>query len=185
LEDEDESEDEDEDEQEDEGPEAIEDIDWEKVLPKLRKAVVDPSNVRRRAFVSKYLQVSSDCALSQFPASVLWPVVLTPASVPPPDQVPAIISNLLPTLPLLASTDQVDDVVGVLMALVRRDEQLPDGQGKLKLGDKLVKWVTMESEKAAGPSRSCVPILLAFKPKLVIDGLILAGSPSPRSILTC
>lgn len=63
IQDENESEDEDEDEQEDEAPEAIEDIDWKKVLPKLRKAVVDPSNVRRRAFVSRYLQVSSDCKL--------------------------------------------------------------------------------------------------------------------------
>jgi hypothetical protein len=62
IQDVDESEDEDEEEQ-DEGAEAMEDIDWEKVLPKLRKSVVDPSNVRRRAFLSRYLQVSSDCEL--------------------------------------------------------------------------------------------------------------------------
>jgi hypothetical protein len=48
----------------------------------------------------------------------------------------------------------VNDVVSVLLALVTRDEELPEGDAKLRLGDKLVKWVTMEIEAATGASRA-------------------------------
>jgi hypothetical protein len=56
-------------------------------------------------------------------------------------------------LSVLSSTtlpDHVDQIVNVLMDLVRRDEGLAEGvKEKFKLGDKLVKWVSVEVEKAA------------------------------------
>lgn len=49
----------------------------------------------------------------------------------------------------------MEQVTQVLMDLVRRDEQLAEGtEGKFKLGDKLVKWVSTETEKAAAGSKT-------------------------------
>lgn len=39
---------------------AVEEIDWEVLLPKIRLAVMDPSAKRRRAFVTRYLKVSAE-----------------------------------------------------------------------------------------------------------------------------
>jgi hypothetical protein len=38
------------------------------------------------------------------------------------------------------------------MDLIRRDEQL--SEGKLKIGDKLVQWVTVEVDKVSSPTRT-------------------------------
>jgi hypothetical protein len=43
----------------------------------------------------------------------------------------------------------MQSVVGVLMSLVKRDEQMSEESAKMKLGDKLVKWTSSESEKIA------------------------------------
>jgi hypothetical protein len=37
-----------------------EDVDWDKVIPRLRSAMVDPSQKRRRVFLSRYLNISKD-----------------------------------------------------------------------------------------------------------------------------
>ncbi len=38
-----------------------ENIEWESVLSKVRQALEDPSDKRRRAFVERYLYVDADC----------------------------------------------------------------------------------------------------------------------------
>lgn len=38
-----------------------EEIDWNDVLGRLKRAVGDPSQKRRQAFIGKYLSVTSDC----------------------------------------------------------------------------------------------------------------------------
>jgi len=60
----------------------------------------------------------------------------------------------LQTLPTIPLPDHIEQVVDVLMSLVKRDEGLADGaEGKFKLGDKLVKWTTIESEKASSGAK--------------------------------
>ncbi|WWC90100.1 uncharacterized protein L201_005033 [Kwoniella dendrophila CBS 6074] len=112
-------------------------VDWESIGPKLRPSLLDKSKKRRRAFIARYLYVS--------------------AQSPPPAQVPSVMTAILSCLPLLTDTDQIDDVVAILEGLVKRDEKLSDGEGKLKLGDKLVKWNSNEVEKAANPSKAIPP----------------------------
>lgn len=68
------------------------------------------------------------------------------AAAPPASYVPGIFTTLLSVLPLLPLPDHIDQVVSVLMALVKRDEQT--SEGKLQLGDKLVKWLAVEVDKA-------------------------------------
>jgi hypothetical protein len=60
----------DEDEQDDEdegvtgaadGVKREENVDWESILPKVRPALEDPSDKRRRAFIGRYLYVSESC----------------------------------------------------------------------------------------------------------------------------
>jgi hypothetical protein len=58
---------------------------------------------------------------------------------------------------LTTDPSQIDSLVGVLMELVKRDEKL-EGNEKLNLGDKLVKWASSEGEKAASPTRSYVHV---------------------------
>jgi len=73
---------------------------------------------------------------------------------PPFSHVPAIFTTLLSTLPTLPLPDHIDQVVDVLMNLVKRDEKLADGaEGKFQLGDKLVKWTTVEAEKSSSGAK--------------------------------
>ncbi|KAK4684697.1 hypothetical protein P7C73_g5471, partial [Tremellales sp. Uapishka_1] len=108
-------------------------IEWETVLPKIKSALLDASRKRREDFVSHYLQI-------------------TPQS-PPPSLVPSIFTSLLSSLLLVTDPKTIDTVVGVIIALVARDE-ITDGEGKLRLGDKMVKWLSIEVEKASNPSRT-------------------------------
>ncbi len=65
---------------------------------------------------------------------------------------PAFFTIILTALPLITLPDHIDQVVNVLMDLIKRDEGLVDGQSKL--GDKLIKWVTAEVDKVSNPSRT-------------------------------
>jgi hypothetical protein len=49
--------------------------------------------------------------------------------------------------------DHIDSVTKILNDLVTRDEGLENKEDKLNLGDKLVKWVVTEGDKAASPAR--------------------------------
>ncbi|KAK8869849.1 hypothetical protein IAR55_000417 [Kwoniella newhampshirensis] len=133
-----------------------EDVDWEALGTKLRPSIMDRSKKRRRAFISRYLYVSDQS--------------------PPPTQVPVLITGLLSCLPLLTEAEHIDDVVGVLQELVARDESL--GEGKLKLGDKLVKWTSMEVEKVASPAKTISPV--ALFPFLLIVLSLLSTLASTR-----
>ncbi|WRT67086.1 uncharacterized protein IL334_004052 [Kwoniella shivajii] len=114
------------------------DVDWEAIGPKLRPSLMDRSKKRRRAFIGRYLYVTEQS--------------------PPPSQVPAVMTAILSCLPLLTDTDHIDDVVPILRDLTLRDESMEEGsEGKLKLGDKLVKWNSMEAEKAANPVKAIPP----------------------------
>ncbi|WWC61174.1 uncharacterized protein I303_103754 [Kwoniella dejecticola CBS 10117] len=112
-------------------------VDWEAIIPKLRTSLMDKSKKRRQAFIARYLYVSDQS--------------------PPQAQVPAIMTSVLSCIPLLVDTDHIDDLVTILEELVKRDESLPDS---LKLGDKLVKWTTMEVEKVTQPLKVIPPRLL-------------------------
>ncbi|WWD10197.1 hypothetical protein V865_008331 [Kwoniella europaea PYCC6329] len=113
-------------------------VDWESIGPKLRPSLMDRSKKRRRAFFARYLYVSDQS--------------------PPSSQVPAVMTSILSCIPLLTDTDHIDDVVQILQELVERDEKAPEGsEGRLKLGDKLVKWTTIEVEKAANPTKVIPP----------------------------
>jgi hypothetical protein len=74
--------------------------------------------------------------------------------VPPKAQVPAIFTAVLSTLPLLSTLDHIDVAVKVVQELVVRDEKLSEADGKMKLGDKLTKWLTNEVEKSTGSSKT-------------------------------
>lgn len=87
--------------------------------------------------------------------SVCWTAVPSLAdarSAPPASQIPAIFTIVLSCLPLLTLPDHIDQVSDVLMELVKRDEHLSDG--KMKLAEKLVKWLTIEVDNMTGTSRT-------------------------------
>lgn len=63
-----------------------------------------------------------------------------------------VLTTLLSCLSLSGDIDHSDDIVSVLQGLVLRDERLEEG--KMKLGDKLVKWSGMEVEKMANPAKT-------------------------------
>lgn len=117
--------------------------EWTEVIPRIRDVMVDKSSRRRDAFISRNLTVSADCKFRSHNCTKV---------APPPEHVPAIVSAILNALPSL-EPPQVDSVIAVLVDLVNRDEKL-SSEGKLKLGDKLVKWLSVEGGKAANPSRS-------------------------------
>jgi len=71
---------------------------------------------------------------------------------PPAEHVPAILSSLLAVLQLSSEPKQIDDIVAVLVELVKRDERKSE-QG-VKLGDKLVKWLQIEGDKAASNTKA-------------------------------
>lgn len=75
-------------------------------------------------------------------------------SAPPPAQVPALLQATLSALQLVTDPQQIDEVVAVLAELVKRDEGLVEG--KMKLGDKLVKWSSIEGEKTANHTKASV-----------------------------
>lgn len=75
-------------------------------------------------------------------------------SAPPPAQVPALLQGTLSALQIVTDPQQIDEVVSVLAELVQRDEGLVDG--KMKLGDKLVKWSSIEGEKTANNTKALV-----------------------------
>ncbi|WVQ78061.1 hypothetical protein IAT38_000142 [Cryptococcus sp. DSM 104549] len=131
-------------------------VDWESMGSKWRPALMDKSKARRQAFISRYLYVSEQS--------------------PPPTEVPGVMTALLSTLPLLTDLEHVDDIVGVLGELVLRDEKL--AEGKLKLGDKLTKWTSMEVEKAANPSKTISPV--ALFPFLIITLTLISTLSSTR-----
>lgn len=64
---------------------------------------------------------------------------------------PAVLQSVLAALPLLPTPDQIDDAVGILKAIVARDDKL--SEGSQKLGDKLAKWISAETEKITSTSR--------------------------------
>lgn len=137
---------EDEDEDDDEAEEA-EEVDWEKTIPRIRLALVDPSDLRRREFIQRHLSVTEACKywlLNQQPR-------LT-ASAPPNEQVPAIIKSILQALPALSDIHGIDDTVQVLSSLIKRDEK--QSSEKLKLGMKLVKWVSMEVDTVIASAKT-------------------------------
>jgi hypothetical protein len=71
---------------------------------------------------------------------------------PPAEHVPAVLSSLLAVLQLSSEPKQIDDIVAVLVELVKRDERKSE-QG-VKLGDKLVKWLQIEGDKAANNTKA-------------------------------
>ncbi|WWD15877.1 hypothetical protein CI109_100301 [Kwoniella shandongensis] len=134
-----------------------EDVDWASLGQKLRPSIMDRSKKRRQAFISRYLYVSEQS--------------------PPPTEVPGLITGLLSILPLLTEAEHIDDVVAVLQELVARDEKL--AESKLKLGDKLVKWTSMEVEKVASPAKTISPI--ALFPFLLITISLISTLSSTRA----
>ncbi|WVR05268.1 hypothetical protein IAU60_002280 [Kwoniella sp. DSM 27419] len=143
-------------------------VDWEALLPKLRSSLMDKSKKRRQAFISRYLYVSEQS--------------------PPASRVPAVLTTILSCLPLFTDTDHIDDVVAVLQALVERDEKLSEGaEGKLKLGDKLVKWTSMEAEKAASPTKTIQAQTLfpyLYLTLSLLSTLAITRGPADAFILT-
>jgi hypothetical protein len=61
---------------------------------------------------------------------------------------------LLAVLGLSSDPAQIDDIVSVLVELVKRDEQKSEGA---KLGDKLVKWLQIEGDKSANSTKASTP----------------------------
>lgn len=78
----------------------------------------------------------------------------TDSTAPPPAQVPALLQSTLSALQLVTDPQQIDEVIAVLAELVKRDEGLTEG--KMKLGDKLVKWSSIEGEKTANNTKASV-----------------------------
>lgn len=126
-----------------------EDIDWEDVLSRLKLALGDKSKKRRQAFIARYLYVTKTCESSN-PCYMYG----THYIAPPPAQVPAVLQSTLAALQLVTDPQQIDEVVAVLAELVKRDEGLAEGSGKMKLGDKLVKWSSIEGEKTANNTKA-------------------------------
>ncbi|KAL7422316.1 translational activator of GCN4 [Cryptotrichosporon argae] len=144
------------------------DIDWDEVLPLVRPTLSDASAKRRLQFVSRYLYVTDES--------------------PPADRVPAVVSTLLPTLVSQLDIAPSELVAGVLVSLVKRDERTG---AAIKLGDKLVKWTTAETEKATSGSKTTTP--LAVAPHLTLTLALLsalrsrtdfASSPQFTDLLT-
>jgi hypothetical protein len=75
---------------------------------------------------------------------------------PAAEHVPAIVSSLLPVLQLSSDPQQIDDIIAILVDLVKRDELKSESKGP-KLGDKLVKWLQIEGDKAANSTKAYVP----------------------------
>jgi hypothetical protein len=71
---------------------------------------------------------------------------------PPVEHLPSIVSSLLAVLGLSSDPAQIDDIVPVLIDLVKRDESTGG-----KLGDKLVKWLQIEGDKAANSTKASTP----------------------------
>ncbi|KIR26892.1 50S small subunit ribosomal protein L19 [Cryptococcus deuterogattii LA55] len=134
-----------------------EDINWEELGQSMRLSLSDPSKKRRKAFISRYLYISDQS--------------------PPPAQVPMVLTTLLSCLSLSGDIDHSDDIVSVLQGLVLRDERLEEG--KMKLGDKLVKWSSMEVEKMANPAKTITPVNLF--PFLVLVVSLISTLSSTRS----
>jgi len=134
------------DESDDEEREEEEEVlDWDSVVAKLRLSINDRSSKKRAAFIHRYLTVSENCGFYESLGRRN-----TDGVAPPFSHVPGIFTTLLSTLPTLPLPDHIEQVVDVLMNLVKRDEKLADGaEGKFKLGDKLVKWTSVEAEKAS------------------------------------
>jgi len=65
---------------------------------------------------------------------------------------PSIVSSLLAVLGLSSDPAQIDDIVNILVELVKRDESSGG-----KLGDKLVKWLQIEGDKAANSTKASTP----------------------------
>jgi hypothetical protein len=126
-----------------------EDIDWEDVLSRLKLALGDKSKKRRQAFIARYLYVAEDCKSGLSYSSADF-------EAPPAAQVPALLQSTLSALQLVTDPQQIDEIVAVLAELVKRDEGLADGSGKMKLGDKLVKWTAIEGEKTANNTKTSV-----------------------------
>ena len=147
--DEEDDEDDDDEETEDERQEKDEELDWESLIPRIRLATLDKSKQRRQAFVSRYLTVSDSCEFQ------LGPHIRQSSDIdiaPPLGHVPAIFTALLSALMLVSIPDHVDLIVRVLMDLVKRDDKLAGD--KLKLGDKLVRWLMTELDKTVSLSNS-------------------------------
>lgn len=79
-----------------------------------------------------------------------WGLILMIA--PPTEHLPSIVSSLLAVLGLSSDPAQIDDIVTVLIDLVKRDEKTGG-----KLGDKLVKWLQIEGDKAANSTKASTP----------------------------
>lgn len=73
---------------------------------------------------------------------------------PPAAQIPALLQSILSVLQTVTDPQQIDEVVAVLVDLVKRDEELAEGSGKMKLGDKLVKWLVLEGEKTVNNTKA-------------------------------
>ncbi|ORX39844.1 regulation of translational elongation-related protein [Kockovaella imperatae] len=115
-------------------------VDWDKIIPQLRRNVMSRSKKRREKFFQDYLKISDND--------------------PPAQHIPAIVTILLSCLSLLDSISHVELLVGVLLHLAKRDQDLPEGRDtKLKLGEKLAKWTSVEVGKLS-PTQSAVPIAL-------------------------
>jgi hypothetical protein len=138
-----------------------ENVEWETVLPKVRPALEDPSDKRRRTFIGRYLYVSESCKLH---LAYAVPVIhQTDGTAPPPSSIGPLLQAILGALPLLLHSKQVDDAISLLQALVERDEKLEEGAAsKAKLAEKLGKWTGMEVGKAVDASRSYVHVSLAW-----------------------
>lgn len=68
-----------------------------------------------------------------------------------------MLTALLSALPLASDPKHGDEIVAVLQQLLVRDEEISaDGEGKLKLGDKLVKWTSAETAKVTDTSKTSV-----------------------------
>lgn len=122
--------------------------DWEVVLPKVRGVLEDPSDKRRSAFIARYLYVEPDCKYSFY--------ILTEAKLirvaPPSTAVGALLQSVLAALPQL-SLKQADDATAILSALIARDDKA-ESEAKQKLGEKLIKWLSIEVTKVTDSSKT-------------------------------
>ena len=70
------------------------------------------------------------------------------AADPPTQYVPVIFTAVLTSIPLADTLSHIDLLIELLMDLVKRDQSYPEGrETKLKLTDKLAKWINVEVAK--------------------------------------
>lgn len=71
---------------------------------------------------------------------------------PPTEHVLEVFTILVAVVPLLTAPDHVDQILVVLIDLIKRDEETLERQ--LGLGDKVAKWVTAEVDKVSSPTKT-------------------------------